>query len=795
MQVSPALMKRALVNTATTLDNLNTCQQGEGMICVPKAWEYLQKFHQTGHPHVDYNVTMDNLPGSPRGVYLRQPHETSIPHTVSVFVEPTWRRQDTTTADMQKAKIDFETQINLVTTATEWVTVPRHFMLMNNGRSFKIDVNPTGLAPGLHTAQVLGIDSQNPEAGPLFRVPITVVKPYPLPLDARVLDLGELVFGPAETKRYFIVPPLGTTWMDVVLTDLRNPNTEGASRLYALHTVQLLPHAAYRDFEEAKYYNLRPGQTTVTSITVEAGVTAELCVGRYWSTLGSASLQVKVTFRGIRPMTNPVSMACGDAGSLVRMISDLSDEPIQPAAKLVKWWTPLRPNANPLIAPLGPRDVFPSRETQIYQLVLSYEFTQEEKGSITPRVPTTQGVLYESGLESQLIMVYDGDKKLLGTVDAWPSAISVPKGKIVLRMQVRHDNPEKLESFKEMPLWIERTLDKDITLSAYNSREHMVLGKNTFRKRTLRKGCTAAAFFQEPPVSKLPSGCKPGDLLKGSFTLGAGEASLLGEGKRPKGFPIVYTVGPKPTKSSDPDPPEPKDERTAQEKLDEAIRDLKVKSLDDLTSKEKEDGKFDIMFDDFVKDYPKHLPLLMSKLRYLDTHPKRKDKLPEVIASAEALLEEIDQDALAIFFGRKSDPDDPKANNLKKEMKEKKSFLVEAMARSAMAHSEMGTAESQAKFDETLTRMKGWIDIESEKQYLTLYLEREKRAGRYGTVVKAINKILSKDVKEKDFLYPLDKSKLMEERAAALEKLGYKELVERDRLGRVVACPRSYALF
>ena len=87
------------------------------------------------------------------------------------------------------------------------------------------------------------------------------------------------------------------------------------------------------------------------------------------------------------------------------------------------------------------------------------------------------------------------------------------------------------------------------------------------------------------------------------------------------------------------------------------------------------------------------------------------------------------------------------------------------------------------------------VELENDKQYLCVYMEREKRAGRYGTVVKAINKILAKEFKEKDFLYPLSKSKLMEERAAALGKLGFAALVDRDRKMRVVACPKAYALF
>ena len=39
--------------------------------------------------------------------------------------------------------------------------------------------------------------------------------------------------------------------------------------------------------------------------------------------------------------------------------------------------------------------------------MLTYEFTQDEKGSITPHVPALQGVLYESGFDGHLIQVFD----------------------------------------------------------------------------------------------------------------------------------------------------------------------------------------------------------------------------------------------------------------------------------------------------------------------------------------------------------------------------------------------------
>lgn len=123
--------------------------------------------------------------------------------------------------------------------APSWVTVPPKFLLMNNGRSFKIDVDPSHLSPGLHTAKVCGRDASNPERGPLFMLPITIVKPFPV---QQFMDMGTLNLHPAQVQRYFLTPPAGSTWMDVSVVDTRSAeNGDGSSRVVVLHTVQLLP--------------------------------------------------------------------------------------------------------------------------------------------------------------------------------------------------------------------------------------------------------------------------------------------------------------------------------------------------------------------------------------------------------------------------------------------------------------------------------------------------------------------------------------------------------------------------
>ena len=70
--------------------------------------------------------------------------------------------------------------------ATEpWVKAPRHFILMHNGRTFKIEVDPTELPAGVHTAKVLASN----DGVVMFSVPITVVRPLP---EDTVIDLGRL---------------------------------------------------------------------------------------------------------------------------------------------------------------------------------------------------------------------------------------------------------------------------------------------------------------------------------------------------------------------------------------------------------------------------------------------------------------------------------------------------------------------------------------------------------------------------------------------------------------------------
>jgi len=127
-------------------------------------------------------------------------------------------------------------------------------------------------------------------------------------------------------------------------------------------------------------------------------------------------------------------------------------------------------------------------------------------------------------------------------------------------------------------------------------------------------------------------------------------------------------------------------------------------------------------------------------------------------------------------------------------MKDKRSVLTESLARKALANWEMGTAASLLDLDTTLKHLRQWMDVESNERYAAVVLAREERAGRYGLLLKHLDKILGKET-VKDAIRPVSRKDLWEKRIFVLEKLGYAPLVEYERRTRIISFPKSFASF
>lgn len=175
LYVSPMRLKRSIINSSTPIPGLSPLQQGAGMINVEAAWEYIKNNIDDPYEDVQFKINILNRSGH-RGIYLRQPKETSVRHTFSVEINPVLSTSDDVDLKTQMKRVAFDMKFQLKSTE-EWIESPDHFFLAHNGRSFKFDVDPTKLAEGVHTGKLEGYDCSRSNMGPRFFIPITVAKP------------------------------------------------------------------------------------------------------------------------------------------------------------------------------------------------------------------------------------------------------------------------------------------------------------------------------------------------------------------------------------------------------------------------------------------------------------------------------------------------------------------------------------------------------------------------------------------------------------------------------------------
>lgn len=331
---------------------------------------------------------------------------------------------------MRQDRLAIDLKLCLKATAP-WVKAPSLLMLHHNGRSFEVEVDPTALPEGLHYAEVQGFDASAEWRGPLFRVPITVIRPVIVSMQpgklalppaaggtgaaleaGTTLRLGSVLFEPGKEERRFIAVPDGATWAELRLRAQDNDTPKG----FMIRATQLLPHTRYSDSEgHRSYTQLPPHGDHLVAFSVAAGGTLELTLAQFWSSLGGVTLEVDLTFHGVlvEPAVGGAGGGSGGGSGVVvidgasgaakiHLRAPLRRERMKPTAKLDVVRLPLRPAADAELAPLsGPRDVLPGGRT-IHKLVLTYKLILAEGGKVTPRLPALNRFVYDSEVEAQM---------------------------------------------------------------------------------------------------------------------------------------------------------------------------------------------------------------------------------------------------------------------------------------------------------------------------------------------------------------------------------------------------------
>ncbi len=680
--------------------------------------------------------------GNDRGVYLRDVVETREPTDVKVRVRPKF-------SDDADGYVKAKFELRVALEASEpWVQVGGYLVLMNGGRTFDIAVDPTQLPPGAHYAEVRGYDDANRDRGPIFRVPITVMRTQEMAEDHTSTET--LPFEAGAIQRRFFAVPQAATWADISLKlDADGPRT------FFVQAVEKVAGTSYRDHESKHALSLEPGVEKTFSFAVTAGQTVEMCLAQYWSSLGTSELRYRFSFHGLAPGGDLAPLTAEGGAARVDVTSALAEERIDPAGKLTTWRHIVAPRRVATASARSQRDRLPDGR-QVYHLVLTYEFDQPKAGTLTPRFPEIDGLLYESPLCSQLWMLFDSGKRRVAVDDTFPDSHRLRPGRHTLRLELRDADPGKLEKYKNLPLCLDRPLAKSVSLGIYPTRVDSVSDGSKFSARVLQRGQRVGLYLAPPGDSEIPAGASAGDLLLGSVTFGKADDAEQGSGHRPGGFPLRYVVGTRgseasgnASKSSSPNKKPGEEKTTAEDELLE----FEVAQLKKINF-EQDRQAFDKLLAEILKQRPNYLPALVVRLHKLDSEAHRKDRLPEVVKAADAVLAQIDTKQLALVEGTRVNSDDPQAVREAEKWKSRRATLVDTLYRKGRALGYMELPDVVAKhpikdqaaldkaFEANFAELRKWVDT-TDKQYFLLHVRRDRRLGRYGAALKLLNKYIA----------------------------------------------------
>ncbi len=784
----PAAIKRAITETAVPLPDQSPWANGAGMLQVDAAYEHLVNYFDERYTDVTFHA---RGPGNTRGIYLREPYETDEPSEISVSFRAEWLED----ADNRR-KTDFDMRLRIEPTEP-WIETAANHTLNAAGRNTTVRVDPTGLEPGAHFAQILAYDDQHPERGPMFTMPVTVVKGIELTADEGYTWNETITTSNGDLIKHFFHAPVGATWMDVIIERLDTDT----SRTLVCHMTQLREEEAFTAHNSRSWLSFDDDDFETRSMRVDGGRTVELALAQNWSSLGDAEFDVTVRFRGVRPEPSQVMIDGADYVTPMNIASPLRDANVSPKGSFTGLRRSIRPT-DWTVSPLDPeRDMLPEGR-QTYQIVIEYDLSMAEDGTVTIDPAASMVPHFWDEFESSLWRIFDEHGKAIVTSAGGDEEVELDEGEYAVEFHVRHHDPDMLAKLEGSSLILTHEIDS-VSIPVARTPDAALNGSGNFGTRELDAGETVRAYIATP--TKLPEFAEAGDVLLGSMTFGAA-TDLGGAASRPGGWPVAMRVATKPNDKPEIEAKEDEAENegeeeaepTRTEELADEITELRLAALGDLMGADEGD-EFEALAAELAADPDNELDVLLARMHRADAlvefpgnaddeateeeaGEEDADEAPaepvtpdDVIAAAEAVIATIDTDALAAYNGVNHDEDaDDFDEDLSEAMDEQEDALTEALSlivttKAAMLEDDAG----MEAVEDALADLERWGSLEDEDQH-EVDLAIARAEGRLGDALGLINAQID-DEPSRD---------LREQRIELLDELGWTVWadLERDRL-------------
>ncbi|CAD5113100.1 DgyrCDS2291 [Dimorphilus gyrociliatus] len=690
---SPYELRRALEYCAIneSSQNFDKFAAGFGVVKVEKTFDYLHNVLSHRDILMDINwhvsVTMpksgSNSPG--RGIFIHEPNQAFKRTEHFVYVKPELHGEG-----LEKEKINLSVHARLVCEES-YVKSPSHIELMNTGRGFYIQVDPTGLETGCYLTELKAFDCDNVERGPLWRLPITVIVPRKVP--SWNYSQENISFQPGEIRRHFFVVPIGASYVEVKISSNHKEN----SLKMLLHAVQFHSFSTKR---LSHFLSLNPLATADDNfILINDNSTIEITIARWWASLGNATLSYSVQFRGVMLSSKSFTLHAGAPALPIDIKSYCPRaEEISPNVTLRFWEQSLKPSSFKIRTLDSIRDCVVPYKRQIYGLELIYKLNIDRTTDVVINFAPLSSLLYESDLESQLWMLHDAATKVhITSGDAFPSGYSkkLDKGDYLLRLQIRHEKQDILEKLKDLTATIQLKLHSNITLDLYSDTSGALVNSRKFPSSIILPEGESSTFFAAPPNDEKIS--KNSGRLLGSLTLSRDESI-----KKAVNYPFYYVI-PNGKKNNKSTPEKRLSNEEASKILMEAERDCRIAHLRKL-----EDPL--LYYNELCIKYNDYVPLHLSYLQGVEANPNvSSGHITDVCTKA---LDLIDKNEVLINIGLKNDQR-PDAARIKADTETKKLWLIELYIKFSSS-----LLDSLEKVDNDILRIENQNSIELMKSQL-----------------------------------------------------------------------------
>ncbi|PVU96562.1 hypothetical protein BB560_005799, partial [Smittium megazygosporum] len=371
-------------------------------------------------------------------------------------------------------------------------------------------------------------DSDHPEAGPVFSIPVTVLKPIEIDHTAQVF-YQNLCFKPTELKRWYIQVPTGATKM-VVTVSSKNLNASAPAN-FIINCCQLLPQERFSAHEYQKYFMIAQGsyesgtdsvQKVEHLVDVVGGVTIEVVLGQFWSQFDSHEIDVKMEFNGLQILE---SEGCSSSifidgnipSNRICLKSDLRrTDNITPSISLTNVRKPLQPASAEIKSFCSKRDLLPNK-LPIYGLYLTYKVSLD-KGKVVFRFPACDNFIYDSWFEDKMIQIYNSNKKNIGVFSVYPSTVTIgQKGDYIIRVLVRHSDLSQLEKIKNSTLYVDMEITSISPVISGTFATAFVLPQVAIKNASIDKGKMMNIWISSIKRDGLQFELNSGDLLMGKL--------------------------------------------------------------------------------------------------------------------------------------------------------------------------------------------------------------------------------------------------------------------------------------